>query len=125
MLLPRNQLFGPYSLSVYKFTPNNNMSSILATREVGEGFPVLIIHGWEMQGRAEEVDFEPIFSATPGLRRIYVDLPGMGTTPANGVKNLDDMYHRVVQFIDARLAGARFSLVGSSCGGYLARALAQ
>ena len=102
-----------------------DMDSILSSHEIGEGLPVLIIHGWQMDARVEELDFEPIFSKTPGLHRIYVDLPGMGTTPANNIKDLDDMYSRLVQFIDSRLGGTRFLLVGSSCGGYLARALAQ
>ncbi|KAF2256876.1 putative alpha/beta hydrolase [Trematosphaeria pertusa] len=97
----------------------------LSTHEIGEGLPVLIIHGWEMDGKVEERDFEPIFTKAPGFRRIYVDLPGMGTTPANNVKDLDDMHLRLVQFIDARLGKSKFLLVGSSCGGYLARALAQ
>ncbi|KAJ5578676.1 uncharacterized protein N7459_007640 [Penicillium hispanicum] len=101
------------------------MEPLLSAHEIGEGLPVLIIHGWQMQGRAEELDFEPIFSKTPGLRRIYVDLPGMGTTPANNVKDLDDIYRRLVQFIDSRIGKSRFLLVGSSCGGYLARAIAQ
>jgi pimeloyl-ACP methyl ester carboxylesterase len=101
------------------------MESILSAHEIGEGLPVLIIHGWQMEGRVEELDFEPIFNKTPGLRRIYVDLPGMGTTPANRVKDLDDIYLRLVQFIDSRLGRSRFLLVGSSCGGYLARAIAQ
>ncbi len=101
------------------------MDSILSAHEIGNGLPVLIIHGWQMDGRVEELDFEPIFDKIPGLCRIYVDLPGMGTTPANGIKDLDDMYLRLVQFVDSRLGGSRFLLVGSSCGGYLARALAQ
>ena len=101
------------------------MDFLLSAHEIGQGLPVLIIHGWETEGRVEELDFEPIFNKTPGLRRMYVDLPGMGTTPANGIKNLDDIYLRLVQFIDSRLGGSRFVLVGSSCGAYLARALAQ
>ena len=107
-----------------KLLPVNDMDSDLSAHEIGDGLPVLIIHGWEMNGKVEELDFEPIFSKTPGLRRIYVDLPGMGTTPANNVKDLDDMYHLLVQFIDSRLGASRFLLVGSSWGGYLARALA-
>lgn len=59
---------------------SNKMESILSAHEIGEGLPVLIIHGWKMEARVEELDFEPIFSTIPGLRRIYVDLPGMGTT---------------------------------------------
>jgi pimeloyl-ACP methyl ester carboxylesterase len=100
-------------------------NSILFAHEIGEGLPVLIIHGWELDGKVEELDFEPIFTKAPGFCRIYVDLPGMGATPANNVKDLDEMYHRLIQFIDARLGKSRFLLMGSSCGGYLARALAQ
>ncbi|KAL4755533.1 hypothetical protein BDW72DRAFT_3151 [Aspergillus terricola var. indicus] len=101
------------------------MESLLSAHEIGEGFFVLIIHGWQMEGRVEELDFEPIFSKTPGFRRIYVDLPGMGTTPANNVRDLDEIYRRLVQFIDFRLGKSRFLVAGSSCGGYLARAIAQ
>jgi pimeloyl-ACP methyl ester carboxylesterase len=79
------------------------VDSLLFAHEIGEGLPVLIIHGWEMDGKVEERDFEPIFTKALGFLRIYVDLPGMGTTPANNVKDLDDIYFRLVQFIDARL----------------------
>src|ERR1700712_2766265 len=99
--------------------------TFLSAHEIGEGLPVLIIHGWEMDGKVEELDFEPIFTKTLGFRRIYVDLPGMGTTSANNVKDLDDIHLRLGKFIDARLGKSKFLLVGSSCGGYLARALAQ
>ncbi|GFF26193.1 2-hydroxy-6-oxo-2,4-heptadienoate hydrolase [Aspergillus udagawae] len=101
------------------------MESILSAHEIGEGLPVLFIHGWQMEARVEQRDLEPIFNKIAGFRRIYVDLPGMGTTPANNVKDLDDIYLRLVQFIDSRLGRSRFLLVGSSCGGYLARAIAQ
>ncbi|KAF9883046.1 hypothetical protein FE257_004300 [Aspergillus nanangensis] len=101
------------------------MESLLSAHEIGQGLPVLIIHGWQLEGKVEELDFEPIFTKTPGLRRIYVDLPGMGTTPADNVKDLDEMYHRLIQFIDSRIGPSRFLLVGTSCGGYLARAIAQ
>ena len=101
------------------------MSSTLATREIGDGIPVVIIHGWQMDSRVEQLDFEPIFSKLPGYHRIYVDLPAMGSTPANGIKDQDDMLDRLAQFINLRLSKSRFLLVGSSCGGYLARAVAQ
>ncbi|KAM0485571.1 hypothetical protein ACHAPX_001559 [Trichoderma viride] len=101
------------------------MASTLSAYEIGEGFPVLIVHGWQGEGKVEEVDFEPIFVKAPGFLRIYVDLPGMGATPADDVKNLDDIYLRLTNFIDSRLQKSRFALIGSSCGGYLARAIAQ
>lgn len=101
------------------------MDTTLSAHEIGEGFPVLIIHEWQMSGKVEAADFEPTFSKAPGYRRIYVDLPGMGTTPANNVKDLTDMYLRLVQFIDSRFGESRFALIGTSCGGYLAQALVQ
>jgi pimeloyl-ACP methyl ester carboxylesterase len=99
--------------------------TLLSAREIGDGFPVLFIHGWEMNGRVEELDFEPIFTKASGYRRIYVDLPGMGATLASGVQDLDDILLRLEQFVNARLGKSRFLLAGSSCGGYLARAIAQ
>ncbi|KAK1255557.1 hypothetical protein MKX08_009552 [Trichoderma sp. CBMAI-0020] len=101
------------------------MSSKLSAHEIGEGFPVLVVHGWQAEGKVEAGDFEPIFVKAPGLLRIYVDLPGMGATPADNVKSLDDIYLRLVNFIDSRLQKSRFAVIGSSCGGYLARAVAQ
>ncbi|KAL7892951.1 Alpha/Beta hydrolase protein [Trichoderma sp. SZMC 28014] len=101
------------------------MTSILSAHEFGEGFPVLIVHGWQSEGKVEELDFEPIFVKAPGFLRIYVDLPGMGSTPADNVKSLDDIYLRLVDFINSRLQKSRFALIGTSCGGYLARAIAQ
>jgi pimeloyl-ACP methyl ester carboxylesterase len=67
------------------------MDSTLSAHKIGEGILVLIIHGWPMNGNVEKLDFEPILSKTPGLRRIYVDLPGMGTTLENNVKDLDEI----------------------------------
>lgn len=101
------------------------MESILSFQEIGQGLPVLLIHGWEGNGQVDMADFEPVLAKLPGLRRIYVDLPGMGKTPGTNVKNLDDMYNMLVKFIDAKIGTSKFLLTGSSCGGYLARALAQ
>ncbi|RDH38428.1 alpha/beta-hydrolase [Aspergillus welwitschiae] len=101
---------------------------LLPTQTLGpsNGHPILIIPGWEMTPQTEMHDFEPIFttSSTP-LRRIYIALPGMGSTPARNITSLDDIYHHLVHFIDSTLGNSRFMLIGSSCGAYLARALAQ
>ena len=96
----------------------------LAVRRLGEGLSVLIIHGWTMSGLVEAVDFEPMFTRRSGYRRIYVDLPGMGETPIGNAKNLDDMFKRVSSFIEKQILPSKFLLVGSSVGGYFARALA-
>jgi pimeloyl-ACP methyl ester carboxylesterase len=128
-LLPESSALVPVPSYPSIYLPQHHAAmetnTSLSAHEIGEGLPVLIVHGWEMNGKVEELDFEPIFTKIPGFRRIYVDLPGMGTTPANNIKNLDDIYLHLVQFIDARLGKSKFLLIGSSCGAYLARALAQ
>lgn len=108
-------------------TMGDDTEFTLSSEEFGDGLPVLIIHGWELSGKADQADFEPVFAKLPaGLRRIYVDLPGMGRTPSHGVQSLDDVFHHLTRFIDAHLGRtSRFLVVGSSCGGYLARAVAQ
>lgn len=98
---------------------------ILSSQEFGEGSPILIIHGWTMDGKYEQLDFEPIFTKTTGFRRIYVDLPGHGLTRAHNISNADDIFASLVQFINTRLDKSRFLIVGTSYGGYLARALAM
>lgn len=116
-------------------------TSTLSALEIGDeaGIPVIFIHGWEMDSKVEVYDFEPIFSTlssaasigaatthSPNYRRIYIDLPGMGTSASNAIRDLDEMFQRVVSFIDAQLdASVHFLLVGTSCGGYLARAVAR
>ena len=99
--------------------------SILSAREFGSGTPILFIHGWQMDSNAEAYDFEPIFSSLSGFHRIYVDLPAHGCTPSYQVQNLDDIYTHLEQFIAQRIGStSHLLLVGSSCGAYLARALA-
>ncbi|GKZ25347.1 alpha beta hydrolase [Aspergillus brasiliensis] len=107
------------------------MSSPLPTQTIGPstGYPILIIHGWEMTPDSEIHDFEPIFtSITTPFRRIYIALPGMASTPSRNITSLTDIYHHLTHFIDTTLGdntSSKFLLIGSSCGAYLARALAQ
>ncbi len=96
----------------------------LAVRHMGQGFPVLIIHGWTMSGFVEANDFEPVFTKKAGYRRIYVDLPGMGESPVGRIKNLDSILESVPSFVEKHILPSNFLLIGTSCGAYLARALA-
>lgn len=57
----------------------------------------------------------------PGLRRIYVDLPGHGSSSGEGILCAADVHRRMAAFVD-RL-GPRYALVGSSFGGGTARAI--
>ncbi|KAK5732272.1 hypothetical protein LTR17_010718 [Elasticomyces elasticus] len=96
----------------------------LAYQDIGQGLPLFIIHGWTMSGTVEANDFEPVFIKQPGYRRLYVDLPGMGQTPAGAVQDLDAMLQSLSTFVEKHILPSRFLLIGTSCGAYLARALA-
>lgn len=92
--------------------------------EVGEGRPVLILHGNGPDHRMMMGCMEPVMSRQAGYRRIYVDLPGMGLTPsADWISSSDDMLRALEMMIEALIPGERFLLVGQSYGGYLARGL--
>lgn len=92
--------------------------------DLGEGRPVVLLHGRPADHRLMTVAFEPIFEARPGWRRIYLDLPGMGETPgADWIRSLDDVLDIVDGAITAVLADEPLALVGASYGGHLALGL--
>ena len=61
--------------------------------EHGNGFPVLVLHGSGVDHREMAAALEPLFAQRPGYRRIYVDLPGMGRTPADTVNHRCRCFH--------------------------------
>jgi pimeloyl-ACP methyl ester carboxylesterase len=92
----------------------------------GEGRPVLMLHGWSLDHHHMMSDFEPIFEARSGWKRIYPDLPGHGRTPAPAwITSQDQMLEVTLDFIDQLIGSERFLLVGASWGAYLARGVVQ
>jgi pimeloyl-ACP methyl ester carboxylesterase len=92
----------------------------------GEGRPILLIHGWSADRQYLLADFEPIFAEHPGWQRIYLDLPGHGSTPApEWLSTTDRMISIVNDFVDAVLPKGRFAIVGSSYGGRVALGLVR
>lgn len=88
----------------------------------GSGKPIIMLHGFSIDSRSLIGAFEPIFASKTGWRRIYFDMPGMGKTPASdAIVSADDMLGLILDFIDAMIPGERFTLIGQSYGGYLAR----
>jgi pimeloyl-ACP methyl ester carboxylesterase len=91
---------------------------------LGEGTPVLMIHGFSPDHRLMKGCMEPIFADRPGWKRVYFDLPGMGRTRGEPwIDRSDKVLEVVLAFVDRLLPNQHFLVVGESYGGYLARAL--
>lgn len=89
--------------------------------DVGEGRPLVVLHGRPTDHRAGAYHLEPLFDDRPGWRRLYPDLPGMGRTPgADWMQSQDDVLQVVLDFVDRVIPDQRFALTGMSYGGYLA-----
>lgn len=90
--------------------------------EVGEGKPVIMLHGYYPDHRLMSGCMEPVFLKREGYRRIYIDLPGMGKTKSNSsIINSDRMLQVVLDFIKKVIPNENFLITGASYGGYLAR----
>jgi pimeloyl-ACP methyl ester carboxylesterase len=92
--------------------------------EHGAGRPVLVLHGAGVDHREAEACFEPVFRRLPGYRRIYPDLPGMGRTPAAGLRSAEDVLGTLLGFAEKVTDASAHLLVGHSAGGYFAQAMA-
>ena len=87
---------------------------------IGEGVPVLIIHGWGISKITMKGAFEPVFSELGGYKRYYIDLPGMGNSEHGYVRNSDDMLDALHDFA-VNVIKDSFIVVGQSYGGLLTR----
>jgi pimeloyl-ACP methyl ester carboxylesterase len=88
----------------------------------GEGYPILMLHGFEVDHRVLKGCMEPLFDNKLGYKRIYFDLPGMGKTAGESwIKNSDQMLDIVIDFIDKIIPNQEFIIVSESYGCYLAR----
>lgn len=111
--MPENRVF------LYKDTPIHYWP-------VGEGMPVLCVHGYSVDHRILTGCMEPVFKTCPGFQRIYVDLPGMGKTPAAPwLMGADEMLEALLGFIQGVIGEAPFLLMGQSYGGYLSLGIAH
>ena len=95
----------------------------IAYEIIGQGLPVINLHGYGIDHCSMKASLEPIFAEKRGFQRVYFDLPGMGHSGTNQqILSSDDMLEVVLQFIDEMLPPDQpFLLTGLSYGGYLAR----
>lgn len=96
----------------------------LADETFGTGAPVVCLPGFGADRSVAATAFEPVFSARTGWRRIYVDLPGCGDSPA-GPATSAGIVDELSAFVDRRCGAEPVLLVGWSYGAYLAAALAR
>ena len=88
----------------------------------GEGIPLVMLHGAPSSGSVMAAFMEPMFATRAGWKRIYLDMPGMGQTPAHpNLQNIDGMLEAVLECIQQVIPGQHFALAGWSFGGYVAR----
>lgn len=97
---------------------------MLHHRIVGEGQPMLALHGATLDHHHMVDVLEPAFHETEGWQRIYVDLPGHGQSPACGdIRTQDDLLRAILDFADAVIGDRTFAVAGLSRGSYLARGI--
>jgi pimeloyl-ACP methyl ester carboxylesterase len=89
----------------------------------GEGHPLVIFPALGHSHHVMQRWLEPIFTERTGWRRIYVDLPGMGYSPAGTVRTSDQILEALVELIDGVLPDERFCIAGMSLGAYMAQGL--
>lgn len=88
-------------------------------KEIGEGKPVLCIHGYLVDHRLMSGCLEPVFKDTVGYRRIYIDLPSMGKSVGrDDIKTSDQLIELLIKFADIVMPNENFLLIGESYGGY-------
>ncbi|WP_257350937.1 alpha/beta fold hydrolase [Pseudalkalibacillus decolorationis] len=93
---------------------------------IGEGHPVVILHGWSLDHQVMVNCLEPVFTNYNDLKRIYIDLPGMGQSKSpETIQNSDDMLKAFLKFIDGLIPNEPFLVCGYSYGGYIARGITR
>ncbi|OCN01952.1 2-hydroxy-6-oxo-6-phenylhexa-2,4-dienoate hydrolase [Clostridium sp. W14A] len=91
---------------------------------IGNGKPIVMLHGFSPDHRLMTGCMEPIFREHEGYKRIYLDLPGMGKSDSpSWIISTDDMLKAVITSIKRIIPNQNFLLAGQSYGGYLARGI--
>jgi pimeloyl-ACP methyl ester carboxylesterase len=97
---------------------------VLAARDRGEGRPIVLLPWFGLDGIVMALAFESTFADISGWRRIYLDLPGTGGSPAVAA-NSDAVLDAVSETVESALGAAPYLVAGCSYGGYLAAGLAR
>jgi pimeloyl-ACP methyl ester carboxylesterase len=92
----------------------------------GEGRPIIFLPGWGGDNGEGRDIHEPVFEGRPGWRRIYVDPPGTGKSPADpSITDQDGMLAAILALIDELVGDERFALAGTSAGALHGRGIVK
>jgi pimeloyl-ACP methyl ester carboxylesterase len=91
---------------------------------VGEGRPLVLIHGFGVDHRIM-LPLEDALRTAIGWRRIYLDLPWAENAPASDAASAQDVADAIVAELQSTLGGEPFAVVGNSFGGMIARYVAH
>ena len=92
----------------------------------GEGRPIIFLPGWGGDNGEGRDIHEPLFERRPGWRRIYVDPPGTGKSPADpSITDQDGMLAAILALIDELVGDERFALAGTSAGALHGRGIVK
>lgn len=90
---------------------------------VGNGKPVIILHGFKCELNLMKCCLEPVFLEKSGYKRFYIDLPGMGKSGNELDYASSDGILEVLTGLISNLVQEEFLVIGQSFGGYLARGI--
>ena len=92
----------------------------------GEGLPIIILHGLYLDSITMIHAIEENSISLDGFKRIYIDMPGMGQSPAHSLENNSDtILELLTKLIEELVANKPFIIMGYSYGGYIARGIAK
>jgi pimeloyl-ACP methyl ester carboxylesterase len=94
--------------------------------EVGEGYPVLLLHGWGDNAEVMKHRWEAEINWPRGFKRVYLDLPGHGLSEVlDRVTCSDDILALALGFAKLLSGGSQLAVVGHSYGGYIAQGMVR
>lgn len=92
----------------------------------GDGLPIVILHGLYLDSLTMINAIEESSIPLNGFKRIYIDMPGMGQSPAHSLDNSSDtILQLLTKLVEKLVAGRPFIVIGYSYGGYIARGIAK
>ncbi|MET9327482.1 alpha/beta hydrolase [Tsukamurella sp. NPDC003166] len=93
-------------------------------RTVGDGVPVVLIHGQSIDHRMM-LPLDPVIASAGRFRRLYIDLPGHGHSEPVAPMTTDGIVDVVADRLQSIVGTTPFAIIGASFGGAVAVGVAD